>query len=540
MHLFFADLYPQEQDILHSALPWFSSHPYVKVVQPDEPSTWPYRVYKSSPYKPPYLDITGNGGEIAEGYLFFTPSLKKGVPTPQNLPLIMGQDNELVFCMDGQSADPHVKLKHLRPQMINGTPHITVWQGLIGTGHGYGQVIILDDEYMQSKVTLDLVITPNIGHRFPNPPPGIIDFHEGYVTSYGTIIVTAYNNTPWDLTPLGGPRDGWAINSMFYEIDLKTMEIVFSWKHFDHFDIARSYIPLPSHLGDGSPERAYDPFHLNAVQRLGDTFLVNSKHHCAVYMVSRNTGEVMWELDGRGDGGSFGTLPPEARFRWQHHARAHNLTHDSFVLSLFDNHNGKYDKDPDKTPTSSRGLVLELSLPPNPKLPPKLLRHLDPPNDTFIRSQGSFEIGLSNHNQLVGYGESPVFREYGPTGDSSDIRSEIRFAHDNASQNYRVFKSEWRATPRGWSPSLVYEKEGDSLKGYVSWNGATEVEWWKVYTVERGGRLEPIGKAFRDGFETVINIPRKFNGTDCIAVAAMQGGEEIRQSNIACLKLESS
>lgn len=56
-----------------------------------------------------------------------------------------------------------------------------------------------------------------------------IQCHQAYVTDRGSLIVSAYNATPADLASVGGPTDGWVLDSMFYEIDIKTQEILFSW-----------------------------------------------------------------------------------------------------------------------------------------------------------------------------------------------------------------------------------------------------------------------------------------------------------------------
>ncbi|KAI5461795.1 ASST-domain-containing protein [Mariannaea sp. PMI_226] len=502
------------------------SRAYLEVVRPEGPETWPYRVYKSAPFKPPYLQITGNGGDVADGYLFWAPKSRNKVWISEDHPIIMSQENDLVFSLEKAPGRHAFGFNNFRPQIINGTPHLTIWQGSQPLGHGYGDFIIFDDEYMMSKVVLNAKITPNT----PKVPLGNLDFHEQEITDRGTVLVTAYNNVPRDLSALGGRKDGWVLDSMFYEIDMETSEIIFSWSAIDHFDFTKSKLPLPCFMGDGSAEKGYDFFHINSIQIVGDAYLVSSRHQWAFYLISQKTGEVLWELNGSGVGGNFGGLAPQAQFRWQHDARAHNISSDGFVLSLFDNHNIPFDTNV----TSSRALVLDVRLPPDPTVAPVLLRDLEPQHDLFSNCQGNFIADLSNGNQLVVYGQTPVFREYGPSGDSLDVRSEVRFGTDTGAQTYRAYKSEWKATPRAWAPSLVFENNS-TMKGYVSWNGATEVEYWNVYTVSRGAVLESIGRATAHGFETVIDIPRQFNETECLLVAAVQDGVEVRRSNTACL-----
>lgn len=68
--------------------------------------------------------------------------------------------------------------------------------------------------------------------------------------------------------------------------------------------------------------------------------------------------------------------------------------------------------------------------------------------------------------------------------------------------------------------------EGDTV--FVSWNGATDVQEWNVY-VNAG----LCGKVNRAGFETMVRL-EGLGDQDCVRVAAVQGGEEIRTSNIVC------
>ncbi|KAK7419830.1 hypothetical protein QQZ08_010663 [Neonectria magnoliae] len=529
-YLFSTPAYPEPHRTSPDDFPWFPSHPYVEVVYPEDPATWPYRAYKSSPFTPPFLTITANEGELADGYLFFTPKSRQGNALQQSLPVIMSQDNELVYCFDYPGGP-----NDFRVQEIRGKPHLTVWQGHSKHGHGFGEWLYMDDGYVVNKIRFNGTA---IHAKLKNPPPNFLDFHEHEVTPWGSVLVSVYNTTQYNLTALGGRADGWINDSQFYEIDIATNEVLFRWSALAHFNVSQSRLPLPSYLSDGSESRPHDFFHLNSIQALGDdAFLVSSRHYWACYAISRATGEVLWELNGSGEpgAGSFGALPAEGQFRWAHHARAHNVTDSGFDLGLFDNHN----TDGDANETSTRGLLLRVSTPPDASVAPAVLRNIQPPKRTYVESQGSYDAALSNGNQLMAYGLVPVIREYGPGNASGDVRWEGRFGHDSMAQSYRVFKAPWRATPRKWPPALVFEKDGDgALKAYVSWNGATDVEYWNVYDVELGVRITPLGKAAARGFETVIDIPRDYSGSHCIIAVAVQQGKEVKQSNRACYDLQ--
>jgi hypothetical protein len=82
----------------------------------------------------------------------------------------------------------------------------------------------------------------------------------------------------------------------------------------------------------------------------------------------------------------------------------------------------------------------------------------------------------------------------------------------------------------------VIEKTGDSILGFVSWNGATDIEAYNVYIVETGTTPRLYGKATVFGFETGFDLGAKFNETNCIMAAAVRDGLEVRQSNVGCLQ----
>lgn len=189
------------------------------------------------------------------------------------------------------------------------------------------------------------------------------------------------------------------------------------------------------------------------------------------------------------------------------------MTENSVVVSYFANNNNE----PSKTAVS-KGLILELTLPPNPKSPPKLLADLYDANDLLNAwAEGSTTI-LSNGNYFMGYGSSSVIKEYGPgAATGQDVRWSARFDAIGGGDSYRAFKQIWHATPAS-PPSLVVSKGGipetlshctnstDAALGYVSWNGATDVTSYDVYAGSSETDLELIGTVKRQGFETVFPI----------------------------------
>lgn len=342
------------------------------------------------------------------------------------------------------------------------------------------------------------------------------------MTSRNTLLVSAYNNTPANLQSVGGPKDGWLVDGCVFEIDIATDEVLFSWSASDYLPLNLSHEPFTDVSGNGTKVAPWDWFHINSIEAVGGNYLVNARHHWAMYMISGEDGSVIWSFEGQ-TGGDFGAPPSDGTFRWEHFARVHNVTGTSLDVSLFDNHNQALDNGT----AASRGLVYHLELPPSKSYSPKLLRRIETPSDElYADSQGSYAAALSNGNQLLGYGQIAITREYGPATDGSDLRWQAQFGGINLVQSYRAFKETWHATPANWDPSLVVE----GGKAYVSWNGATDVTGWTVYIGQQSSQLTSVGVAARQGFETVFDVP---DAAKYVQVAAVQGGTEVRKSKIA-------
>lgn len=109
---------------------------------------------------------------------------------------------------------------------------LTYWTGPFAAndfaGHGFDIVKILNTTYREIY-TVDLNDSSFIaGDEMNNSAyPSYIDNHESLITPQESILVTAYNSTPYDLSSVGGPKNGWLSDSQFYEIDIKTNRTLF-------------------------------------------------------------------------------------------------------------------------------------------------------------------------------------------------------------------------------------------------------------------------------------------------------------------------
>lgn len=505
------------------------SQRHVVVIDPSDGETWPYRVFKTSPYQPPNLNVSWYGENKGNGDLFFVPKGRRKHGVQDSRPYIISLDNELVF-----AAEAEYGANDFRVQEYDGQPHLTFWQGESTSrpnpGHGYGVVSFLNQSYGGFELDLNASIRSFLG----DDKPGSIDIHEHEMTDRDTMLVTAYNNTRADISSINGSRKGWVADSPFFEIDVRTQRVLYNWSPLEHISVNTSRLSVDSYMGNGTKAAPYDFFHTNSVQAVGeDYFLISSRHMWSVYLIARQTGEVVWELNGE-DGGDWRSIPKEAKFRWQHHARVQGFSNTGADISIFDNHAMKEDLDS----KNSSGLLLHLPLPPRASKPPALLRKQQAKDmQLHGESQGSFEVGPET--DLVSYGQSPVAQEF---DHDSNLLMQTRFGYEGAAQNYRAFRQEWHATPASWNPRLAVDEEVErgarrTVRAFVSWNGATDVKSWNIYATEavlgeQGKKSKMLARAMKKGFETTFVV--QLWNDECLVVAAVQHGEEIRRSNLAC------
>ena len=458
------------------------------------PAIWPSQHYVTEDFTAPDLKISRNG-DTAPGYLFLSPS---GDGTDVNAPVIMTDSNQLVWRGPGGGWT----YNNFKVQQLHGLPVLTTWFGNSSAtfGHGYGAVQIWDTSYTEVYQVcpsgLDIV-TPNY-----TAFDCYLDQHESYLTDKGTIVTSAYNVTQKDLTSVGGPSDGWIFDSMFYEIDIVTQEVLFRWRSLDHLPripLTESHEPLEL-AGDqyGVTEALpWDYFHINSVQPLSDGYLVNSRHLYSMYKISNTTGNVEWHLSGL-DGGDF-TLDPDIYFSWQHMPRISNITSSSMYITLFNNDNSEAQL---SRSNDSTGLSLFVNF---ETMHVSLDRKLQNTSEPIIAaSQGSYQP-LEQDHVLLGYGQVAVTREFDANG---AVVYEAQYGYSNSTSqtaSYRSYRQSWCAEPVT-APKLAVACTEDISTLYMSWNGATNYTDWTVYVGNSTEDLVPVATIARNGFETQYTL----------------------------------
>ncbi|KAF9888645.1 hypothetical protein FE257_008403 [Aspergillus nanangensis] len=448
--------------------------------------SFPFLTLETAPFTPPAIQVT-KSGQTDPGYIFVGP---RGNQDQGTAALIYDEDGNLVY------QGPTEVTANFKVQKLFNEDVITFWAGnMMDLGFGYGTVHILDNTYRE-------IYTVTLQDHFVSPDgvarDSYIDLHESHVTDRNTLLVTAYNVTQQDLTPVGGDPDEYMLNGMFYEIDIATNEIVYSWNALDHL----ADIPLEkSRQGKakdfGTMEKPWDAYHINSVELLNDGYIISLRHYWSGFYV-HNNGTVMWQLSGEQGKGDF-TIDEAAAFSWQHDIRVYNATEEGMVLSLFNNANTPT---AEVAPTTGLSFAVDLV---NRSV--KTLRTLNDPDDVIHSvSQGSYHLMSEESNHVVmGYGSISKVKEF--DGDNNEVMT-AQFGDDNAVASYRGYKCEWKATPF-WQPALVVQRTSDSsAKIYMSWNGATEYDNWAIYSASAPDSTDNafVTSISRSGFETAIEV----------------------------------
>jgi hypothetical protein len=423
--------------------------PFDEAKAPDDPHVQSFR---SAPrLHPPQVDV--RVGTEAQGSLFVAP--KRGAT--QQGPMILDPTGELVWFHplpgDEQVFD-------FRTQIYGGKPVLTYWQGNVALYRGSGAGHLLDDRYRP-------VAEVRAGNGYE------MDAHEFQLTDRGTALLISYAPTRWDLSKLGGRKDGIVEDNVVQEVDIATGAVLFEWHALGAIPLAESIRPAPTEAG-----QYHDPFHFNAVAVTprGD-FIISARHTSTIYKVDRETGRILWRLGGKESDFELG---PGVEFHLQHDGRPEP----GGTLTLFDN----VAEDLPAKGRRSRGLVLKLD---EQAMKATVEQEFKHPGTVLSGTQGSMEQ-LDDGGAFIGWGGmQPFFTEFDAAGEAT---FDAAFAAKGV-ESYRAYEYPWRARGFG-QPAAAARRDGDGTAVWASWNGATDVASWRA-----GGVTVPC-----TGFETKLRL----------------------------------
>ena len=262
------------------------------------------------------------------------------------------------------------------------------------------------------------------------------------------------------------------IDSIVQEVDIDTGLVLFEWHSLEGRRPARELQP-----GRPNPRDPYDYFHVNSVREDTDGNLLVSGRETARGLQGRpshrRASSGGWAASAATSG-----CRATARFAWQHDAqRAPNG-----AIRIFDNEAAP------KVRFRSRVLWLRLD---EQARTARVARAVGHPLNLLSGTQGNAQA-LPNGNTFVGWGSQGYFSEFGQSGRPL---FDARVARGN--DTYRAYRFPWTGRPT--RPPDVQARVLDSRRTevWVSWNGATGVERWRVLAGTRRNRLTRPGPCAR-------------------------------------------
>lgn len=404
---------------------------------------------------PPKLTVTRPATGTAPGYLFVA---EKGGKDKPSGPVIADNRGRIVWYHEVQRG---LEATDFRTQTYEGKAVLTWWQGTISkAGVGRGEYVVYDDAYQELKRV-------KAGHGLAG------DLHEFQLTPRGTAYITAYDEVPADLTPVGGPKHGYVYDSVVQEVEVDSGDVVFEWRSLDHVPLTESLQARHEPAVHATKKRPFDYFHVNSIKDApnGD-ILVSARNTSTLYLLRRD-GSIVWRL-----GGKRSDFTPAAavKFRFQHDAELH----DDHTLSLFDN--GAIPK----VEPFTRPMVLHLDQKARRATIAKTFVHPAKISSPF---EGDLQL-LADGGALVGWGGVRKVTEFTP---DANVRFELKLPYGDT---YRAYRLPWAGRPGG-KPAVAVQH----ATVFASWNGKTGVASWEVLA---GGNV--VARRAWNGLETAIPL----------------------------------
>jgi len=409
---------------------------------------------------PPLLRIDDPAKGTAPGYVMFAQKGGKNRPSGT---VIADNEGRIVWYHEVPKG---LEATDFRAQTYRGRPVLTWWQGTISkAGIGRGSYEMYDASYHQ-------IATVKAAHGLDG------DLHEFQLTPRGTAYITVYHEVPVDLRSAGGPKDGYAEDSVVQEIDIRTRKVVFEWHSLDHVPLTESIQAHREPALHATKKRPLDYFHVNSIaDGAGGTILISARNTSALYLIRRD-GSIVWRLGGkRSDFGPAAAV----RFRYQHNARFHGPT----TISLFDN--GAIPKEEPYT----RPIVLKID--PATKTA-KILKTYVRPKKLSSPFEGNLEL-LPGGGAFVGWGGIRKLTEFSPAG---RVLFEMTLPYGDT---YRGYRLPWTGSPGG-KPLVAVA--GDRV--YASWNGKQRIARWQVLAGPDSDHLAVVASRPWAGLETMIGL----------------------------------
>ncbi len=117
----------------------------------------------------------------------------------------------------------------------------------------------------------------------------------------------------------------------------------------------------------------------------------------------------------------------------------------------------------------------------------------------LANTQGSTQV-LPDGNTFVCFGAKPYFTEFSPSG-----RQLFSAWFPSPLQSYRGYRFSWWGQPTT-QPNIAVSPTSKGTTVYASWNGATDVSYWRVLAGPSPTRLTAVGQFSKAFFETTMKV----------------------------------
>ncbi len=418
--------------------------------------------------QPPRITVRTAAGGTTPGYVFLAPKTdvaSEDPPLTQGGPEIVDDEGNPVWF--GPRGDgTNLRTAAFQPQTYRGRPVLTWWEGYSipdpELGNPYiGNWVIMDQSY-------HVIGTVKPGNGLPYS-----DVHDMQITPRNTALILVNQQTT---RQVGDDRQT-VVDNLIQEVDITSGRVLFQWSGLDHIPLSESDFPR-------NPAIPYHFLHLNSVSLDRDgNILASGRHTSTVYKIDRETGDIVWRLGGKN---SDFTFEDGASFAWQHDVRRAA----DGTISVFDNTTTANGTGVD---APSRALVLNVD--PRDRTV-SVARSYPSPDGLLSGTQGSTRV-LAGGNTFVGWGSHGYWTEFSADG---KVLLDASFANPLVS-SYRALRFTWRGTPDD-RPAAAGRSTANGVTVYASWNGATDVDAWRVLAGDSAERLKRVAEVPRRGFET--------------------------------------
>ena len=384
---------------------------------------------------------------------------------------------------------------------IGDNPHLAMLlPPEVGEPEGRASVVIYDNHYRPVHVILS--------------PAEELDTHEIYIKEPPKALAMIHRAELRNMSAFGQPeRSIWLWTGGFVEFDIETGKSLWEWYSGDYISMDESFTLNPD---DDQPHTDY--VHVNSVDKNAHgNFLLSCRHTDAIYLISGQDRHIIWRL-----GGKKNDFEKDFEFSRQHDARFIVVEDTRMIISFLNNGAGDVVTN---EPTSS-AMYVELDL---VNMRATLLNRYVRPDEGSTNKRGNMQT-LPNDNVLVSWSMNGYMSEFAHNG---KLLMEASFASDRYS-TYRAYKFPWWSRP-SQPPTLVsscYGVNGSDLSTvfHVSWNGATEVKYWRF--LAKADALSPskvIGTIPKKGFETTF-ITRGY--MDMVSVEALDANYRVLRKSL--------